>query len=326
MEALACPRFLVVVLVFVIYSGPRSRSVASVCPRCPPARQGRTDVLSYPRFSVPDRSRCSPSSSLVVVHRNARPSWIPGRSRRACRTSPRTGRRRRPSPWRNVTTLTLAHAPRRSGRDESGDRRGAPGDRRRHRGRLGSPALSQSDPAPRIRASPALGPRQRVPACGCPHSHRHRGPSPGGLPRSGEGAGGDCASIPLEATGDPPRGSERRTSICSPRDDRAKLRASHAMSRRASSTPPKPASRRKRRRKSRCSSRESSCPGRRPSLSRPRPRYLAAGRTLEAAVGPAGLSADRVVGDLVPGYVVPTLDALRTQIEGRNALVGDRPS
>lgn len=46
----------------------------------------------------------------------------------------------------------------------------------------------------------------------------------------------------------------------------------------------------------------------------------AAGRTLEASIGPASLAADRVVGELAPGYVVPTFQYLRAQIEGRSAL------
>jgi len=45
-----------------------------------------------------------------------------------------------------------------------------------------------------------------------------------------------------------------------------------------------------------------------------------AGRTLEATVGPAGVSAEHVVGELSTGFAVPTLDTLRARVEGRNAL------
>lgn len=46
----------------------------------------------------------------------------------------------------------------------------------------------------------------------------------------------------------------------------------------------------------------------------------ASGRMLEAVVGPAGVSGDRVVGDLVRGYAVPGFEELRGRVDGHNAL------
>ena len=46
----------------------------------------------------------------------------------------------------------------------------------------------------------------------------------------------------------------------------------------------------------------------------------AAGRTLEATMGPAGVSADRVVGDLARGFVIPPFNDLLQEVAGRSAL------